>query len=109
MIRTTGRRLAAANERLKSLTDVVQVSALIVQSAATRRNTEALASIAAYINELKVWEGKVERVLNNQAWISSWARSGLVWTIVVCFLLISNFQNFQAIHALIKWSVGSGQ
>ena len=45
MIAATGSRLAAAQDRLKSLTDIVQVSALIVQSDATRRNTDTLREI----------------------------------------------------------------
>jgi hypothetical protein len=46
MIKNTGQRLVAAQDRLKALTDVVQVSALIVQSDATRRNTDTLREIA---------------------------------------------------------------
>lgn len=45
-IEATGNRLAAAQDRLKSLTDVVQVSALIVQSEATRKNTDQLREIS---------------------------------------------------------------
>jgi len=45
LIKNTGQRLVAAQERLKALTDVVQVSALIVQSDATRRNTDTLREI----------------------------------------------------------------
>jgi hypothetical protein len=52
MIKNAGRRLAAAQDRLKSLTDVVQVSALIVQANATRRNTEILREIGRNLNHL---------------------------------------------------------
>ena len=46
MIKNAGIRLTTAQGRLKSLTDIVQVSALIVQADATRRNTETLRHIA---------------------------------------------------------------
>jgi hypothetical protein len=52
MIKTTGQRLVAAQDRLKALTDVVQVSALIVQSDATRRNTDTLREIASNLHLL---------------------------------------------------------
>lgn len=52
MIRDTGQRLVAAQERLKALTDVVQVSALIVQADATRRNTDTLRKIASNLELL---------------------------------------------------------
>ena len=51
MIKNTGQRLVAAQDRLKALTDVVQVSALIVQSDATRRNTDTLREIAAILSQ----------------------------------------------------------
>jgi hypothetical protein len=50
MIKNTGQRLTAAQDRLKAMTDVVQVSALIVQSDATRRNTATLRDIAYLLN-----------------------------------------------------------
>lgn len=52
MIKNTGQRLVAAQERLKALTNVVQVSALIVQSDATRRNTDTLREIASNLHLL---------------------------------------------------------
>jgi hypothetical protein len=52
MIKNTGQRLAAAQERQKALTDIVQVSALIVQSDATRRNTDTLRQIASNLQLL---------------------------------------------------------
>jgi hypothetical protein len=52
MIKNTGQRLVAAQDRLKALTDVVQVSALIVQSDATRRNTDTLREIASNLHVL---------------------------------------------------------
>jgi hypothetical protein len=52
MIKNTGQRLVAAQDRLKALTDVVQVSALIVQSDATRRNTDTLREIASNLHLL---------------------------------------------------------
>lgn len=41
--------LMATHSRLKNLTDIVQVSSLIVQSAATRRNTSLLTLIGSDI------------------------------------------------------------
>jgi hypothetical protein len=46
IIQKAGDRLQGAQERIKVLTDVIQVSGLIVQSDATRRNTAVLRSIA---------------------------------------------------------------
>jgi len=53
MIKATGSRLNAAQDRLKSLTDIVQVSALIVQSAATRQNTSQLEEIAVSFSKMR--------------------------------------------------------
>jgi hypothetical protein len=47
MIQKAGDRLKGAQERIKALTDVIQVSGLIVQSDATRRNTAVLRGIAS--------------------------------------------------------------
>src|SRR5262245_3909869 len=47
IIKNAGERLKGAQERIKALTDVIQVSGLIVQSDATRRNTAVLRSIAS--------------------------------------------------------------
>jgi hypothetical protein len=67
MIKNTGQRLVAAQDRLKALTDVVQVSALIVQSDATRRNTDTLREIASnqhLLNEYLLFlRSKMGRIL----------------------------------------------
>lgn len=62
LVSATGSRLVAAQERLKALTDVVQVSALIVQSAATRQNTSQLELIAARfdrMNRIFIWASRI--------------------------------------------------
>jgi hypothetical protein len=55
MIQRAGDRLSGAQERSKALTDVIQVSGLIVQSDATRRNTAVLRSIASDFRRLNNW------------------------------------------------------
>jgi hypothetical protein len=58
MIQKAGDRLRGAQERIKALTDVIQVSGLIVQSDATRRNTVVLRGIAADFRKSEAWRFK---------------------------------------------------
>jgi hypothetical protein len=55
MIKTAGERLRAAQDRVKALTDVIQVSALIVESHAMQRNTAVLRQIATDFRRLYDW------------------------------------------------------
>jgi hypothetical protein len=101
MIKNTGRSLAAAQDRLKALTDVVQVSALIVQSDATRRNTDTLREIATNVQLLNspmlsirgflgtflftlvvigvYYAGVMKAVDIGWTWIAPWIRPYLPW------------------------------
>lgn len=54
-IRATGARLRGAQERVKSLTDIIQVSGLLVQADATRRNTAELRKVAHNFNKANWW------------------------------------------------------
>ena len=49
LIRQTGERLQALRDRLTSVTESIQTSALVVQSSATRENTNVLKQIEWYI------------------------------------------------------------
>ncbi len=94
MIKNTGRRLAEAQDRLKSLTDVVQVSALIVQSDATRRNTATLRQIAHNLQLL------------NRPWLSvrSLLGSFLFSFFVLALFAILNYKNLQPLLGrLLDW------
>ncbi|NJM34258.1 MAG: hypothetical protein HC850_05565 [Rhodomicrobium sp.] len=49
MIRNTGERLAALRTRLQVVTDTIQTSALIIETAATRSNTQMLRKLATRV------------------------------------------------------------
>jgi len=94
MITATGLRLSAAHERLKALTDIVQVSALIVQSAATRQNTSKLEEIGAVfikMHRLSIWIAK-------SVWIS--------WIVIIFITLLSVPRLLDFVWRVIQWIVG---
>jgi hypothetical protein len=49
MIRNTGERLAALRTRLQVVTDTIQTSALIIETAATRSNTQLLRKLVTHV------------------------------------------------------------
>jgi hypothetical protein len=101
MIQTTGRRLIAANERLKALTDVVQVSALIVQSAATRRNTDALATIATNVHQLKEWERRMDSFRNKLI-----PGGTLGWWVILALMVAFGAERLLAAYQTVSTIIG---